>query len=99
MAAQTLRLDPLVQDSKRAINQCAHAGVAKVIEFPSLEQAPKLLHAQPGILHDSTLRECVDRIVTRNRNEVRAIAHHDVLALPQNLESGFLQRPELPGDD
>lgn len=64
-----------------------------MIEFRPLEQAAKLLHAHPGVFCDSAHRQGVNRIVTRNRNEMHPVTHDDVLALSQNLESRLFQRP------
>ena len=41
------------------------------------------------IFNNSTHRDRVHRIVSWNRDEMRAIAHYDVLALAHNLKPAF----------
>ena len=44
----------------------------------------------------STHRDRVDRIVSWNRNEMRAVAHHGVLALAHNSEASLFERLDRP---
>lgn len=57
------------------------------------EQRTELVHRQPGIAHDTAHRDCVDRIVSGNRENALPVSHHDVLALASDPETSFLERP------
>jgi len=57
------------------------------------EERPELLDGETGILDDSTQRNRVDRIVTRDDKLSRAVSQNDVLALSQYLIAGLPQSP------
>jgi hypothetical protein len=64
----------------------------------ALKQFFESFDGQTSVLDDSTHRKRVDRIVSRDRNEMATIAHYDVFALPQDLEPCSLEnshRPEM----
>jgi hypothetical protein len=50
-----------------------------------------LLGGYTGILHDSAHRERIYQIVSRYGDEMCAVTHDDVLALPHNFEPGLLE--------
>ena len=60
----------------------------------SSQQRPKLLRGVTGILGDLAHRQGVDRRVARHGHSTQAVAHDDVLALPDDGEVSFLQRPQ-----
>src|SRR4051812_3982575 len=41
---------------------------------------------------DTAHGECIDRVVARNGHDALAVAHHDVLSLAHDSETGLLQR-------
>ena len=58
-----------------------------------LQDFAKLLDRKPGITRDTAHGDSVNRIVTRNGEDPRSIAHHDLLALTKDDEACFFKRP------
>ena len=56
------------------------------------EQLLELFDAEPGIAHDAAEREGVDRVVSRDGEDARAIGHDDVLGLTRNAKARLLER-------
>src|SRR5438128_1006195 len=56
-----------------------------------LQEFAKLLSGQARVPHDPTQGKCFDRIVSRDRDLTIAVAHHNVLALPDDLEPCLFQ--------
>ena len=56
-----------------------------------LEQITKLFDGQAGISGDTAHGECVDRIMTRDRQDALAVAHNDVFPLAHNPKSGLFE--------
>jgi hypothetical protein len=48
------------------------------------------------IFNNSTHRDRVHRIVSRNRDEMCAVAHYNVLALADNSKAGLFERLDRP---
>jgi len=48
------------------------------------------------VLNNSTHGDRVYRIVSRNRDEMYAVAHYNVLALAHNSEAGLFERLDRP---
>jgi len=57
------------------------------------EQAAESLDRQTRVSDNSAQRECLDRIVPRDRHLVSPIAHHNLLSLTHNVKLRALQRP------
>lgn len=49
-----------------------------------------MLRGQAGIADNPAHGECLDRVMPRNGDLKSAITHDDVLALPEDPESGLL---------
>jgi hypothetical protein len=49
-----------------------------------------------SVFYDSTHGDRVHRIVSRNRDEMRAVAHYNVLALAHNSKAGLFERLDRP---
>jgi hypothetical protein len=58
-----------------------------------LEMRAKLPWGETRITGNSAHRECVHRIVARNRDNPLAVRHDDMLALPSDTETGLFKRP------
>lgn len=56
-----------------------------------LQQRAKLVVGEARILDDTAHREGVDGIVPRDSDDPYAIAHDDMLALPDYPETGLLE--------
>jgi hypothetical protein len=87
--AQTLD-DPR---QRRAERKSAKYGGSSRFRLPSncgfgvcLQKLAELLDSEPRITNETTHRECIDWIVTRNGEDPLPIGHHDVLALARNPE-------------
>jgi hypothetical protein len=68
-----------------------------------LKDGAELLDCQAGVANDAAESERVYRIVTRDRQYSNAVRHHDVFALPDDLEASLLKRAHCsemidPGD-
>ena len=59
--------------------------------FP-LKQMTEFFHRHPGIFYYSAHRQGIHRIVTRNGDEMRTVAHDDVFAVADNLKSCLFER-------
>jgi hypothetical protein len=57
-----------------------------------LQEFAKLLDRKPGITRDTAHGDGVNRIVTRNGEDSRPIAHHDVLALTKDNKACLFKR-------
>jgi hypothetical protein len=55
------------------------------------KQLAEFVRCQTGIPNDSAHGERLDRIMPRKDDLASPVAHHDVLALSDDLEAGFLQ--------
>ena len=60
------------------------------------EQLFETSDCQACIFHNSTHGDRIHRIVSRNRDEMRAVAHYNVLALAHNSEAGLFERLDRP---
>ena len=56
------------------------------------QQLFELSDCKTCIFNNSTHRDRVHRIVSRNRDEMRAVAHYNVLALAHNSKAGLFER-------
>jgi len=56
-----------------------------------LQQFAKLVDGQTRVLYNSTHRDGIHRIVTRNDYFSLSVRHHDMLALAKNPETSVLQ--------
>ena len=56
-----------------------------------LKQFAKLIDREAGTPHDRAHRDRVDGIIARYRHDAPAVGHHDVLALPPDVEASLLQ--------
>ena len=62
-------------------------------ESNKLQEFAKLLDRKPGITRDTAHGDGVNRIVTRNGEDSRSIAHHNVLTLSKDKETRLFKRP------
>jgi hypothetical protein len=60
------------------------------------EQLFELSNRKACIFNNSTHGNRVHRIVSWNRDEMRAVAHYNVLALADNFEAGLFERLDRP---
>ena len=56
-----------------------------------LKQLAKLFDGEASVAGDTAQGECVDWIVTRDREDARSVGHNDVLALADHRKSGFFE--------
>jgi len=56
-----------------------------------LQQITELLDRQTRIASDAAHRECIDRVVPRDCNDARSIAHDNMLSLTRDMKAGFLE--------
>src|SRR5271157_5082708 len=56
-----------------------------------LQQPTELIDRQTRAPHDRSHGDRMDRVVTRDSDDARAVGHHDVLALTPDVEAGLLQ--------
>ncbi len=57
------------------------------------QQLLKFLNSQAGIRHNTAQGKCLDRIMPRNGDLNRSIAHDDVLSLANDLKPGLFKGP------
>jgi hypothetical protein len=57
-----------------------------------LQQLTKLFNGKTSIANDTTHCNCIDGVVTGNRENPLPITHHDMFALTHDLEAGLLKR-------
>src|SRR5262245_3061278 len=72
----------------------AKRGREPLRQHPTSQQPAELVVGQPGIPDDVPHGDGIDRVVARDRLHPRPVAHHDVLALPDDLKAHFLQGPD-----
>lgn len=58
------------------------------------QEVSEFRDGKPGILNDSAHGVGIHGVITRDGQEARSIRHHDMLALPQDPESGALERSD-----
>jgi len=51
----------------------------------------KLFYCQPGISNNTTHRKRVDGVIAWNGDNTNPVGHHNVFALTNNSEAGFLE--------
>jgi hypothetical protein len=56
------------------------------------EQLAKLLDRKASVANDAAHRDGVDRVVARNGQDARTIAHYDMLPLAKDRKSGLFER-------
>ena len=59
-----------------------------------LQQFAELLDRKAGVAHDAAHGDGVDRVVARNSEDSRPVAHDDVLALAKDNEARLFERPD-----
>ena len=59
-----------------------------------LQEFAELLHRKASIACDAAHCDGVNRVVTRNGEDSRPVAHDDVLALAKDSEARFFERPD-----
>jgi len=52
----------------------------------------EVFRRHPGVFDDSAHRQGIHRVVTRNGDEMRTVAHDDVFAVADNLKSCLFER-------
>jgi hypothetical protein len=62
------------------------------LETSLLQQITKFFYRHSGVCDYSAHRQRVHRIVTRYGDEMQTVAHDDVFALADNLESRLFER-------
>jgi hypothetical protein len=58
---------------------------------PRSKQRAKFFDGESGVAGNAPHRECVDRIVARDRHDPGAVRHDDMLALTRDAEARFFQ--------
>jgi hypothetical protein len=74
-------------------NAFARIGQARVHRALFLQKFLELLNRESGIVDDTAHRIRIHGIVPRDSQDTLAIAHHNMLALADDLESSLFERP------
>ena len=59
-----------------------------------LQKFAELLDREASIAHDAAHGNGIDRVVARNSENSRPVTHDDMLALAEDNEPGFFERPD-----